>query len=363
MRILIFANNDIGLYKFRKELLLELVKENEVYICLPDGEYVPNMVDMGTKFIPCTMLDRHGMNLFNEWKLLSFYHSVIKEYRPDVVLTYTIKPNIYGGIVCGRMHVPYIVNITGLGTAVENEGMLQKVTTLLYKIGLKKAQMVFFQNEENAKFMIQRGIVKGKHDLIPGSGVNLSSFPCLPYPDEHVIRFAFISRIMKEKGIDQYLEAAEAIKSQYSNVEFHICGFCEKEYEGRLSELNEAGTVVYHGMVDDISGFLQNIHCVVHPTYYPEGMSNVLLEACASGRPIITTNRAGCREIVDNEKNGYIIEPKNSDDLIDKISKFMSLPYNDKVHMGEAGRIKVENEFDRNIVVNRYLQEVDKICR
>lgn len=364
MRILILANSDIGLYKFRKELIEALVKENEVYICVPDGKYIFNMEKLGAQYLPCTLLERHGMNIYTECKLISFYRKIVAEFRPNVVLTYTIKPNIYGGIVCGKMKIPYIVNITGLGTAVENEGILQKMMILLYKLALKKARMVFFQNAENERFMLQRGIVKENYSLIPGSGVNLENFSLLPYPDDtECVRFAFISRIMKEKGIDQYLEAAEKIKSQNSNVEFHVCGFCEKAYEGKLVELNENGTVIYHGMIDDISNFLRNIHCVIHPTYYPEGMSNVLLEACASGRPIITTNRAGCREIVDNGKNGYIIEQKNTLDLVDKINKFIALSYDDKMHMGYMGRNKVEKEFDRKIVVNSYLRELEKICR
>lgn len=360
MRILILANNDVGLYKFRRELIEELVKTHEVYMCLPDGAFISELVKIGAHFIPCTMLERHGMNPFKELKLISFYHNILKRYKPNIVLTYTIKPNIYGGMMCTRMKIPYIVNVTGLGTAVENKSVLQFATLRLYKMGIQGAQKIFFQNEENKEFMEQHGIVKENYEVIPGSGVNLERFPLLPYPDDEVIRFAFISRIMKEKGIDQYLEAAESIKAQYSNTEFHVCGFCEKEYEGKLSELNENGTVIYHGMVNDISGFLKNIHCVIHPTYYPEGMSNVLLEACASGRPIITTDRAGCREVVDDGVNGYIVIPKNSLDLENKIRIFLELTYKEKEKLGNNGRNKVENEFDRRIVVRKYLQEVGK---
>ena len=163
---------------------------------------------------------------------------------------------------------------------------------------------------------------------------------------------------MKEKGIDQYLEAAETTKKKYPNTEFHICGFCETEYEGKLNEFNDNGTVIYHGMLRDVAGFLDDIHCVVHPTYYPEGLSNVLLEASASGRPIITTDRSGCREVIDDGVNGYMIPQKDSKALIEAIDKFMQLDYESKKAMGIAGRRKVEKEFDRQIVVNKYLGEL-----
>jgi galacturonosyltransferase len=166
---------------------------------------------------------------------------------------------------------------------------------------------------------------------------------------------------MKEKGIDFYLAAAKAIKRKYPNTEFHVCGFCEAEYQGKLDEYNKNGTVVYHGMIRDVASFLEDIHCVVHPTYYPEGLSNVLLEASASGRPIITTNRAGCREVVDDGINGYMIPCQNDKELIKAIDKFMQLSNADRKAMGIAGRQKVEKEFDRQIVVQKYINEVNYI--
>ena len=160
---------------------------------------------------------------------------------------------------------------------------------------------------------------------LPGSGVNLERFSVKEYPDDKIVRFAFISRIMKEKGIDEYLEAAKVIKERHSNIEFHVCGFCEDEYKGRLDKWDKDKTIIYHGMIRDVAEFLKDIHCVIHPTYYPEGLSNVLLEACACGRPIITTDRSGCREVVDDGVNGYMIPQRNSKKLIEVIEKFMKL--------------------------------------
>lgn len=358
-RILFLVNHDVVIYNFRLELVERLLKDGyEVHISSPYGERIDDLKSLGAVFHDISM-DRHGMNPINEMKLLLSYRNLLKLVEPDIVLGYTIKPNIYGAIAAGERNIPFIANITGLGTAVENPGLSQKITIVLYKIAFKKVKKVFFQNTENQQFFVEHNIAVDKHGLLPGSGVNLERFSVSEYPKDNIIKFLFISRIMKEKGIEQYLEAAQSIKQKYLNVEFHICGFCEAEYEGKLEELNAIGTVIYHGMIRDVAEFLRGIHCVVHPTYYPEGISNVLLEACASGRPIITTDRSGCREVVEDGINGYMIPQKNSTELIKAIDKFINLSYEDKRQMGINARSKVENQFDRQIVVEAYMREIN----
>ena len=363
MKVMILANNDAGLYKFRRELLEELLKEHEVMICLPDGEYIKDMTDMGCKFIACNLLDRRGTNPVKEIKLIDYYTKLLKKEKPDIVFTYTIKPNVYGGMVCGKLGIPYAANITGLGTAVENAGPMQKVTLTLYKMGLKKAQMVFFQNAENKNFMLSKNVVQGDYFQLPGSGVNLKHYQPLEYPKFDTIDFVFIARVMKEKGIDNYLEMAEDIRKKYPQTRFHICGFCEDDYTDRLNELEEKGVIIYHGMVKDMTKIYKKTACTIHPTYYPEGLSNVLLESSASARPIITTNRAGCREVIDDGVNGFICKQNDSADLIKQVEKFLALSWEERKNMGLAGRIKVEKEFDRQIVIDKYLQEVHRAKR
>ena len=358
MRVLILANFDVGLYKFRRELLEELTKEHEVFFSVPKGEFVEAIQKIGCKFVPCELLDRHGTNPVKEFQLIGYYRKILKDIKPDIVFTYTIKPNVYGGMVCASLGIPYVANITGLGTAVENGGLMQKITLTLYRMGLRKAQKVFFQNAENRDFMVNRGIVKGAYDLLPGSGVNLSQYQCLPYPDRDTVDFVFVARVMKEKGIDQYLDAAKEIRKRHPETRFHICGFCEQDYQTELEALEQQGIVIYHGLVSDMTQIYKITACTVHPTYYPEGLSNVLLESSASGRPIITTNRSGCREVVDDGVNGFVVREKDSADLIEKIEKFLALPVEDRKKMGLAGRAKVEREFDRQIVVRKYLDEV-----
>lgn len=196
------------------------------------------------------------------------------------------------------------------------------------------------------------------YDLLPGSGVNLDFFIPIEYPDDTTIEFVYISRIMKEKGIDNYLEAARYIRNKYPFTKFHICGFCEEKYESILDNYEKEGIIKYHGLISDVRDILKVTHCTIHPTYYPEGMSNVLLESCACARPIITTNRSGCREIVDNGINGYMIPQQNTKKLIEAIERFLELKYADKKNMGLNGRKKVEKNFDRKKVIEAYMKEI-----
>ena len=355
--ILIISNVTNGLFLFRRELLECLVKKYNVEILAGDTGSVDNLREMGCK-VTLTEMERHGTNPIKELQLLRYYKRKIKGIKPKIVLTYTIKPNVYGGMACASLGVPYVANITGLGTAVEQPGPLQKPTLFLLKQGLKKAQKVFFQNTENRDFLLKHHVINGKYDIIPGSGVNLDRFPLLDYPKGETVDFVFISRIMKEKGIDQYLDAAKYIREKYPNTRFHVCGGAGEAYTKLLNELTADGTIIYHGKISDVVGMHRISSCTIHPTYYPEGMSNVLLESCACGRPIITTDRPGCREIVDDGVNGYVVKQQDGQDLIEKIEEFLGLSWEDRKQMGLAGRYKVEREFDRRIVVKKYLEEI-----
>lgn len=358
-RVLFLVNHDVVIYNFRLELVERLLEDGcEVHISSPYGERIDDLMELGCIYHKIE-LARHGTNPIKEFKLINEYRKLIKKVEPDIVFSYTIKPNIYGGLACQNANVPYVVNITGLGTAVENPGIMQKITIALYKFAFRKVKRVYFQNTQNQQFFTENNISTDKHKLIPGSGVNLQRFYALEYPDGDEINFAFISRIMKEKGIDQYLEAAEYITKKYPNTRFHVCGFCEQEYEGRLNNLAKSGVVTYHGMVRDVRTILKDVHCTVHPTYYPEGISNVLLESSACARPIITTDRSGCREVIDDGINGYMIPQKDTKALINAIEKFLTLTNEERKQMGLNGRLKVEKEFDRQIVVDAYMEEVN----
>src|SRR5690625_2201090 len=360
MKVLVLANFGMGLYNFRKELLQELIDRGyEVYISISNDEYVPKLVKLGCKFID-TPVSRRGTNPITDFKLFRKYRKIIKKINPDVVLTYTIKPNIYGGLASKLLKTPYIANITGLGTAVENGGLLQKTTLFLYKAALKRAKCVLFQNKENKDFLVNKKVVKGNNRVLPGSGVNLKKYTLMNYPDDDIIKFLFIFRVMKRKGIDKYLEEGNKIKKIHPNTEFHVVGFCEEAYEDKLEDLDDRGIIKYHGQQTNVRSYYQITHCTIHPTYYLEGMSNVLLESAASGRPIITTDKAGCKEIVIDGVSGYLIKQQSSEDLISKIRLFLALTHKEKEQMGYSGRVKVQKEFNRKIIIDNYLTEIEQ---
>lgn len=358
-KVLIISNVTGGLVNFRRELLETMSTDYDMTVLAAENLGRDFLESIGCRFINIE-LERQGKNPLKDVRLYHRYYEIIKSINPDVVLTYTIKPNIYGGAACARLGIPYICNVTGLGEAVEKKGIMQIITIPMYRYGIRKAQKVFFQNSDNQDFMLRHRMVSGAYDLLPGSGVNLDKYTPLAYPKDGTIQLVFISRIIKEKGIDQFIDAAKSIHTRYPYVQFHVYGNCEQNYERTLQGLHREGILVYHGRVNNIPEIHQFSSCTVHPTYYPEGMSNVLLESCACARPIITTDRPGCREIVDDGVNGFVVKQKDSADLIEKIEKFLALTWEQRRDMGLAGRAKVEREFDRNIVVRKYLEEIER---
>lgn len=366
MRVLILANNDIGLYKFRKELLQELLHPGsyierrkaepcKVYVSLPDGEFIPELNKIGCEFIN-TPLDRRGMNPLKDLKLLNQYRKMLKRIKPDIVLTYTIKPNIYGGLLCRLSKTTYLANVTGLGTSIENSTIMSKIILLMYRAGLYSAKFIFFQNAKNQTFFRQKKINKKEGRLIPGSGVNLTEHCFEVYPvEDGTIRFLFIGRIMKDKGISEYLDCAEYIKAKYPNTEFNIIGdFDEESFRERIQEFNKKSIIHYYGQQKDIHSFIKTHHATILPSYH-EGLSNVLLETAAAGRPVIATDVSGCAETYDDGITGIGFEAHDSKKLIEAVEKFLAMPYDRKKQMGISARQKVEQEFNRKIVVQYYL--------
>ncbi|MFS0637357.1 glycosyltransferase family 4 protein [Mesobacillus foraminis] len=363
-KILILANNDVGLYKFRKELLEELVKENEVYVSLPSGAFIPKIKELGCKFIE-TPINRRGTNPIADLKLLINYQKVINSIKPDVVLTYTIKPNVYGGLACRFNNVPFIVNITGLGSSVENGGLLKKITLNLYKVALKKATFVFFQNKENHSLFVENNLVDSeKTKIIPGSGVNTRKFAPAHTNSKsnNMIRFLFIGRIMKEKGIEEYVKAGQSVISKYPNVEFCVLGpFEEDKYKEIINE-NENNRIKYIGVSSDVREQIKAADCIVNPSYH-EGMSNVLLEGGSMEKPLIASDIPGCREIIEEGYNGYVFEVESAESLEEKLIRFIELDKIEKDLMGKRSREKIKAEFDRNKVVDQYKLTISQVLK
>ena len=352
MKILILANNDVGLYKFRKELIQELIRQgNRVVVSLPDGELVPDIRKLGVKVI-LTDVDRRGINPLTDLKLLIRYFRMEVTLKPDLVITYTIKPNVYGGIVSRFLHIPYAENITGLGTTFQTENLVKKLVCFLYKISSKRAKVVFFENEENKQTFLDNHLIRDEQACkLNGAGVNLDEYPYTEYPDENEpIRFLFIGRVMKEKGVDELFEAARRIKKEYPDVFFDIVGPMEDEYSSVIEKLEEDGIITYYGYQKDVRPFIARCHCFVLPSWH-EGMANTLLEAGAMGRPLITSRIHGCMEAVVEEESGFLCEKKNTNSLYQRMNDFISLPYILQKKMGEKEVNNIKSIFDKKKIV------------
>lgn len=362
MKILIASVTDSGIYRNRRELIQRLISEgHSVVIAAPRSECSKKLEELGCSFTE-VKLKAHGMHIIEELKLIKSFWKILLKEKPDVVLTYTIKPNIYAGILCRLMRIPYIMNITGLGEALIHRGKTQKILIHLYKIATKRVSCIFFQNEYNRQFFIDNKMATGKEfRMLPGSGVNLENFIPIEYPDESSgIRFLFVSRIVKDKGIDELIEAIRKIKERHKNTEFHLVGGCDEEYKPAIEELVKQSLVFYHGKVEDMKSYYGMSHCLLHPSYH-EGMANVILESSACGRPSIASNINGCKEAIENNVSGFVFQLKSVDDLIEKIGKFLILSNNEKKRMGLKARAKMEKEFDRNIVINAYMEALYNI--
>lgn len=359
MQILILANHSGGLYDFRKDLIAELKTHASVAVAVPHNDRWDELNGLADRVIELPV-DRRGMNPLHDGKLFRQYRAILGEIKPDLVLTYTIKPNIYGGLACRMAHIPYAVNITGLGSAIENGGWLKKFVLALYRPALKGAKVVFFENAGNRDTLAATGVVpKGRDVVLHGAGVNLEDYPCQPYPQEGPVHFLFVGRVMHEKGVDELFAAAKRMKQQYGErVEFHIVGSFEEAYKPVMDQLEQAGVVKYHGYQSDMKPFYAMAGCVVLPSYH-EGMSNVLLEAAASGRPLITSDIPGCREAVENGVSGYLCPAKDADALYEAMRRFAALSVEQRSQMGRCGRERMEQQFSKTAVVAETIKQLE----
>lgn len=359
-KIIILANDTTYTYNLRYEIIHRLIAEGNIVIVVSEIlQFQDELKAMGCKLISVDA-KRRGTNPINDLRLMCQYLQILKEEKPDLVLSFNIKPNVYGGIACRLLDICYMPNVTGLGTALEHPGKMQKLTSLLYKWGVGGAKYIFFQNEANQKFFEDRGMMpRNSHVcLLPGSGVNLEHHRMYEYPKNNIVHFLFAARIMKEKGIDLFLAAAR--KYHNENTCFDVCGSCDDEqYIEILQRAHESGIITYHGQQKDLKPFYERCSCFLYPSYYPEGMSNVLLEAAASGRPAIAADRPGCRETVDYGITGYVVPVNHKAAVLDAVENFLNLTWEQRRDMGLAARAKVEKEFNREIVVQAYMDAIN----
>lgn len=352
--ILILTNSSGGLYDFRNELLVRLLEKHRVIISLPDTTKVKELKEEGCEII-ATPINRRGVNPKEDGKLFLAYWKLLRQLKPDMVITYTIKPNIYGGFACRLLKIPYMTTITGLGGAFDRKGLFLKMIVTMYRMGLKKAECIFFQNTEN-KGIFEGFRIKGKKErLVNGSGVNLVRHTFEEYPKEEKTTFLFVGRVMKERGILEFLEAA--VRLHREDVEFAILGYCDEDYQDMLNEYEEKGIISQWGFHTEVHPYLTKASAIVIASFH-EGMSNALIEAAATGRPVIASDISGCKEAFEEGISGFGFTPGNADDLIRAMEKFLALSKEEQALMGRAAREKMEREFDRNMVIDAYISEI-----
>lgn len=357
-RVLFLANHFITLYSFRRELIGKLIDEgHEVYLSLPEDPDNKYFTDLGCKIV-VTEIDRRGMNPAKDLKLIALYKKMIPEVDPDIIFSYTIKPNIYGSMASGSRY-RQVCNITGLGGTFLKKGALSTIAAVLYKMSVRHAYKVFFQNSGDRDFFIENGMIGDNWELIPGSGCDIEEHSFCPMPDDGTLRFIFIGRVMRLKGIDEYLQAAKTIKEKYPDTEFIIAGWNEEEeYIKTVADAQARGYVNYIGFRKDIKDWIRRAHCTVLPSHGGEGVPNVLLESAAAGRVCIGSDISGTRDVIDDGVNGWLFEPGSAEALAKLCEKFILLSPEERSAMGKAGREKVVREFDRRIVIEKYMEEV-----
>lgn len=370
MKIVICLNTAWNLVNFRSGLIRSLVAVGyEVVAVAPKDKYSDGLKALGCRFVPLHM-DNGGTNPVKDvlllWRFLRFF---AKE-RPDVFLGYTVKPNVYGSLAARWLRIPVINNIAGLGAAFIRGGMVMRIVQWLYRMALRRSAQVFFQNGDDRQLFVSGGLVPAsKTALLPGSGIDLVHFASTPIPsigdDCAGFRFLLVARMLRDKGVGEYVEAARLLQKRWPQVEFCLLGFLDVKNPAAISRLEmdawvAEGVVTYLGESDDVRSQIAASSCVVLPSYR-EGTPRSLLEAAAMGRPIITTDAVGCREVVDDGVNGYLCKVRDAADLAEKMEQMLLLSPEMRSEMGRRGREKVEREFDEQIVIRKYLEAIEVI--
>ena len=358
-RILVLANDIKTIRWFRMELLRALLGLGaEVHLVMPDTGDERDLLDMGC-LIHHVKLSRHGCNPLVELGLLGQYRAIFQRLRPDLVLSFTIKPNIYGTLTAYRAGCPIVCNITGTGAAFLKNNGLSAVIRHLYRYALPHAHRVFFQNREDMHYFQTHRLLGGNGELLPwGSGVNLTLHTPSPMPPDGITHFVFVGRVVAIKGVDTLFACAERMAREKLPCRFHIAGLVEaSRYQKRVKALREAGVLIDHGLCSPIDPVLRACHCVVLPSQGGEGVPNSLMEGSACGRACIASRVNGSRDVVIDGKTGFLFPAGDEEALYDCLVRFMRLPYAEKVAMGQAGRRHVEAYYDRQNVVDRYCRE------
>lgn len=367
-KVVISINSAWNIYNFRSGLVKALVEHGyEVVAIAPNDDYAPRLKALGCTYVELPM-DSNGTNPMRDLMLFFRYVALLRSIRPLAFLGYTIKPNIYGSLAAQSLGIQVINNIAGLGATFIKDSYLTKIVRGLYKLALKRSHHVFFQNADDQELFLQSGLARGgASSLLPGSGIDVTRYPAEPVPvlGERRFRFLFVGRMLRDKGVEELVEAVRILRSQGEQAECRLLGFVDPANANavsadQISAWEREGLVTYLGKTDDVRPYLAEADCVVLPSYR-EGVPRSLLEAAAMARPIIATDVVGCRDAVDDQRNGYLCRVKDGADLAAKMAQMIALAPDRRAAMGAAGRHKVEVEFDEQIVIKSYLNALAAI--
>jgi glycosyltransferase involved in cell wall biosynthesis len=360
MHVLITANAAWNLWNFRRPIIEALVRDGcTVTILAPEDDCIEDLRRIGCKFLALTM-NVKGLNPLEDLRLVRRFSQVFEREKPNVVLSFTIKNNIFGAMGARSLGIPFIPTVTGLGTAFLSGGVLQIVAELLYRRAFKKLPAVFFQNEDDRTLFTDRRLVDGDQArVLPGSGIDLGRFlPADMPPSDEPPVFLLIARLLRDKGVIEFVQAARQVKAGYPAARFQLLGAAQSENRTAIDAATvqgwvDGGIVEHLGTTPDVRPFIAASSCVVLPSYR-EGAPRTLIEAAAMARPLIATDVPGCRAVIDREISGFLCDVRDADSLAAAIRRFLSLSGDERSAMGKAGRAKMEREFDEAIVVDAY---------
>lgn len=368
MKIIFCSNTSWYLWNYRYGLIQTLLASgNEIDILAPFDQTSEKFSRLGCNIYPISM-NRKGVNVIQEIILVLRLYKVVKQVDPDVLVTFTVKPVIYIGLIARFLGIPVAATITGLGTAFIRKSWVTKVVKKMYKAGLASAHTVLFQNADDRDLFVKEGLARPKQaQQIPGSGIDLEKFSFLPKLDvgpEKLTIFLLAGRMLWDKGIREYIDAAKIVRDRYPNAVFQLLGEIGSDNvtaipRAQILAWQDTGIISYLGVTSDIRPYIQEADCVVLPSYR-EGLSRTLLEAGAIGRPVLAARVTGCKEVVEDGRTGLLFHPRDSIDLAEKMSDFMVLPRVDRDRMGREARLKMEKEFDEKFVIQRYCKIISR---
>jgi glycosyltransferase involved in cell wall biosynthesis len=360
MRVAIVLNTSWNIVNFRMKLIQSLQKQgHEIHTIAPHDDFTAQLMEAGCHYHALKM-DSRGANPLKDFALIFELFSIYKRVKPDVILHYTIKPNVYGSFAAAMLGIPSINNVCGLGTVFLKNDFISVVAKALYKLSFKFPKKVFFQNQEDLQLFLNKKLISSHQvDLLPGSGVDLSKFTPSPYVRNEKFTFLLISRLITDKGVLEYIEAVRKLKKEGLQARFQILGSVDSDHKRGISknlvqEWIDSGTIEYLGKTEDVRPFINKADCVVLPSYR-EGTPRTLLEAASSSKPIVATNVPGCNQVVENQFNGLLCNVKDPADLADKMKTMAMFDDETLSTLGKNGRLKMEAEFDESIVINKYL--------